>query len=188
MTILNIDEDYDYIRSHRLDRLSNFICRFRITSDKLCSLLPDSLRILRDSNANKYDSTKSRTNSPKKTPVIENKYKEHLHNNEMYQKNSVRRNLNTSFTDIGNYSIVEDENNDNFKIKLRKSRNRMESPSVRKSTRNVPRISYADFEYESPVKIRKESDNTPKNQLKTPRRNLNKTEVSFMYFKLLLQY
>lgn len=76
------------------------------------------------------------------------------------RRNSVKRNLNKSFGDTNNYSIVEPDDDEHlFKIKLRKSRScRIETSekvsNVRKSMRNVPRKSYA--EYVSPLKSNKQ--------------------------------
>lgn len=71
------------------------------------------------------------------------------------RRNSVKRNLNKSFRD---YSIIEPADENSLKLKLRKSRRTMgfqDSPSIRKSSRNIPRKSYA--EYISPLKSRKTS-------------------------------
>lgn len=75
------------------------------------------------------------------------------------RKNSVKRNLNKSFGDVHNYSIVESVKENPLKVKLRKSKNlkmieNEDSPSLRKSMRKIPRKSYA--EYISPLKTEKE--------------------------------
>lgn len=75
------------------------------------------------------------------------------------RRNSVRRNLNKSFGDVHDYSIVEPAEENSLKVKLRKSnRHRLtkneQFPSVRKSTRNISRKSYA--EYISPNKFSQE--------------------------------
>lgn len=74
------------------------------------------------------------------------------------RRNSVKRNLNKSFGDTHNYSIVELEDDENWcKLRLRKSRSCVvkKTEHTRKSMRNVQRKSYA--EYESPLKSRKQS-------------------------------
>lgn len=75
------------------------------------------------------------------------------------RRNSVKRNLNKSFGDVHDYSIVEPADDNSLKVKLRKSTRLMgNSPvsNVRKSTRNIQRKSYAD--YISPFKSRMKDD------------------------------
>lgn len=79
------------------------------------------------------------------------------------RRNSVKRNLNKSFVDVHDYSIIEPAAEDSLKVKLRKSTRRTEnSPAstVRKSTRNIQRKSYAD--YISPLNVKLEDCYSPK--------------------------
>ncbi|CAH2000719.1 unnamed protein product [Acanthoscelides obtectus] len=167
LILLHEEEDPHFLSYSSLNPSTTFVCRYSLKSKKLVPVL----ELVNSPLMNITKSAKRRLQSESTpTSYVDNFKNESTENETLFsprQRNSVRRNLNKSFgsspqdntiKSILEYSVVNssgDESDIPTVVKLRISRralreNVRESPKTRKSSRQKPRISYAD--YMSPIK------------------------------------
>ncbi|VEN51375.1 unnamed protein product, partial [Callosobruchus maculatus] len=176
LILLHVEEDPNFVSYSCLDPSKTFICRFSLKKSRLIPVL----ELYNSSLVNMPKSAKRRIQSESTpTSYIDNFKNENTENQNIFsppERNSVRRNLNKSFgsspqdsrKSILEYSIVNssgDEESDiptvvKIRISRKSSLTDCISPKVRKSRRNLPRISYADYvspKKRTPTKRNKDS-------------------------------